>query len=45
MRTSGTSVKGSMFLLNKYLLHVYYVPGTGLLALRTLFYSILPVYY
>lgn len=45
MRTCGTSVKGGLFVFNKYLLPVYCVPGTGPIALHTLFYSILPRYY
>lgn len=34
MRTCGTSVNGGMFVFNKYLLRVYYGPGTELIALH-----------
>lgn len=34
MRTCGTSVNSGMFVFNKYLLRVYYGPGTELIALH-----------
>ena len=45
MRTCGTLVNGGMFMFNKYLLHVCYMSGPGLIALDTLSHLILPCYY
>lgn len=35
MRTCGASVNGGMLVFNKYLPHVSYVPGAGLIVLHT----------
>lgn len=34
IRTCGTSANSGLFLFNKYLLHIYYGPDTGLIDLR-----------
>lgn len=44
MRTRGTSVNSGMFVFSKYLLHVYYGPGTELIVLHIRFHLILRRY-
>lgn len=44
MGTRGTSVNSGMFVFSKYLLHVYYGPGTELIVLHMRFHLILRRY-